>query len=408
MKRVIIVDDAIELGRMLQDTLRVAHPEIPVTVVPSAEEALLESTRFAFDLLVADLRLPGMSGVELIRKIRVHQPNIRVILITALLPEDPLFRQKEEITPDIFMRKPITVSEFLDAAEQLLRLPAPVNRSSAGASSRPEPTGSEPVDDLLNELATVMPGEPAEPDPRSVKKGAGGNDILEEGGLSGILSKLRGQVGALSVILLDERGHPVAQAGALSAIAVEDELASPVISSLSAGMKISYLLGQSMNNSVQAYRGIDIDLVLAPVGQYALIVALKASRTALRLALAFEETLIAQGQLVDAMEEMGLRLQTVIEVHTADEKLAQLSGDSAVLDDPLPPEALAVPPGQDLIKFEALFTQETTGQLDIEDPDSFWETASPGEDSNIARPGVLSFEQAQKLGLFPPDTEEQT
>lgn len=86
MKRVLIVDDAIDLGRMLQDALKVMHPEIPITVVPSAEEALLELTRFSFDLLVTDLRLPGMNGLELIRKIRVRQPNIKVILMTALIP----------------------------------------------------------------------------------------------------------------------------------------------------------------------------------------------------------------------------------------------------------------------------------------------------------------------------------
>ena len=120
MTRVLIVDDAIDLGRMLQDALKVTRPEIPITVVPSAEEALLESTRYTFDLLVTDLRLPGMSGLELISKIRLRQPGIKVILITALTPEDRLFRLKEEVHPDIFIRKPISIANFLESVVNLI------------------------------------------------------------------------------------------------------------------------------------------------------------------------------------------------------------------------------------------------------------------------------------------------
>jgi len=54
MKHILIVDDAYDLARMLQEALRAAHPEISATVVPSGEEAFLESMRMAVDLLVTD------------------------------------------------------------------------------------------------------------------------------------------------------------------------------------------------------------------------------------------------------------------------------------------------------------------------------------------------------------------
>ncbi len=92
MKRVLIVDDAIDLARLLQDAIKTVHPDIPISVVPSAEEALLESTRFTIDVLVTDLRLPGMTGLDLMRKIRVRQPNVKVILMTGLRPEDRLYQ----------------------------------------------------------------------------------------------------------------------------------------------------------------------------------------------------------------------------------------------------------------------------------------------------------------------------
>src|SRR5574338_855143 len=110
MKRVLIVDDAIELGRMLKDALKTVYPDLAVSLVPSAEEALLEANRYRVDLLVSDIRLPGMTGLELIRKIRLRQPEIRVILITGLGQDDNLTRRKDEVHPDIFLRKPIGAS----------------------------------------------------------------------------------------------------------------------------------------------------------------------------------------------------------------------------------------------------------------------------------------------------------
>ncbi len=423
MRRVLIVDDSIDLGRSLQDALKITYPDISVAVVPSAEEALLVSTRFSFDLLVTDLRLPGMNGLELIRKIRVRQPGIRVILMTALMPEDMLVRQKEDVKPEIFIRKPLTASVFLEAVDQLIGDPAPADPpslepgvhpvSAVSASAPPAPAGQ--ADLVLDELAAIMPGEPAEPNPERVQKMTGRltpptdqDPQPEETGLSGLLRELRVRSGALSAFLLDERGRPVARAGDLPGGALEEQLASPVMAALSAGEKVSYLLGQTSYQAVQAYRGTDLDLVLAPVGQYALVVALKPGRSALRLALVFEEALSAQAELGSTLESMGLRLQSVREAAAPQENLAQIGAPGQSAEPEIPPSVLETPLGQDqeLEKLEALFLKKNTGQLNLEDPDSFWDSAELKEGDAVSSSGVLSFEQAQKLGLFPPDEEE--
>ncbi len=410
MRRVLIVDDSIDLGRSLQDALKVTYPDISVAVVPSAEEALLVSTRFSFDLLVTDLRLPGMNGLELIRKIRVRQPGIRVILMTALRPEDKLFRQKEEVKPEIFIRKPLTPSVFLDAVEQLIGAPSAADPVSSEPGAHPAPP-----DAVLNELAAIMPGEPVEPKPVPDKAMAGRLALppdqapeTGETGLSGILRELRSRSNALSALLLDERGRPVARAGDLPGDVLEEQLASPVMAAMSAGEKISYLLGQTAYQSVQAYRGADLDLVLAPVGQYALVVALKPGRSALRLALAFEEALVAQAELASALEGMGLRLPSIMEAGAPQEILAQIGAPGQPAEPEIPSAILETPLGQDqeLEKLEALFLQKNTGQLVLEDPDAFWDSAELQEGGEVSAPGVLNFEQAQKLGLLPPDKEE--
>lgn len=417
MKRVLIVDDAIDLGRLLQDALKTVYPDLPITVVPSAEEAVLESTRFSIDLLVTDVRLPGMTGLELIRKIRVRQPNVKVILMTGLSPEDRLLKQKDEVKPDVFIRKPIVPGVFLEAVEQLIG-----EKSAAGADA-PQPEApvdetspdTEENDEMLRELAAVLPGEPVKHPTRPLG-GRKGTGVLgktpaepEETGLSGVLSRLRSSLNALSTMLLDERGRPVAKAGDLPGMSIETEFTTPMMASLSASAKISYLLGQASTRLVQAYRGVDLDLVIAPVGQYVLLIALRPGRSTLRLALAFEEALFAQSELLVILEGMGLHVQSPVEVGAPEVVLAEMTGlDQEEPQAELSPEILETPLGQDpgLEKFEELFSRKKTGELKIQDPDAFWDEAATGEtQKEETQPGMLSFEQAQKLGLLPDDQE---
>ena len=414
MKRVLIVDDAIDLGRLLQDAIKTVHPDIPISVVPSAEEALLESTRFTIDVLVTDIRLPGMTGVDLVRKIRVRQPNIKVIMMTGLRPEDRLFKQKDEVTPDVFLRKPIMTPDFLDAVDQLL--------GEGKSREQPAPEKPAPVSEqdainaaVLQELAAVLPGEPVEPAaaPAAAYKATGGlkppaEPAPAETGLSAVLSRLRGSLGAISAMLLDERGKPVAQAGDLPDMPIEAQFASPMMASLSAGSKISYLLGQTANTPlVQAYRGTTVDLVIAPTGQYVLLLALPTGRAALRLALACEEALYAQTEIMAALDAMGLRVQTAVEAGAPEVIMAEMGATGQLKEEQALAEILETPLGQDpgLEKFEELFKKKKTGELRMQDPDSFWDAVS-SDRKEVSQPGVLSFEQAQKLGLFPPEEKE--
>jgi CheY-like chemotaxis protein len=398
MKRVLIVDDAIDLARMMQDALKVQYPDIPITVVPSAEEALLESTRLSFDLLVTDLRLPGMSGLELIRKIRVRQPQIKVILITAVVMDDRLMKQKDEIGPDIFMRKPVPIATFLDSAQRLIFGEEEQSKPAPPADSRP-----------------VARQEPARADaPPAPRKVTGRLPSLsatppEERGLSAVLSRIRSSFGALSAMLVDENGRPVAQAGDLPGVISQEQLVPPLMASVNASTRVSYLLGLADVQGVQAFRGSEFDLVVSPVGQFTLLVALKNDRSALRLAPAFEEAVNAQVELRAALEDMGLHLKSVVEVGAPEALLAEMGVASAPAKDSISPAIRETPLGQDpeLAKLEELFSRKKTGQLRLQDPDDFWNSAgSSGEAANVPTSGVLTFEQAQKLGLVPPAGEK--
>jgi DNA-binding NtrC family response regulator len=80
-RRVLIVEDDEIFLRPLQRTLEVAGYEVVVT--PSGEEALDALKGDDVDLLLTDKRLPGMDGVELVRRIRAEHPDLAVIVMTA-------------------------------------------------------------------------------------------------------------------------------------------------------------------------------------------------------------------------------------------------------------------------------------------------------------------------------------
>ena len=409
MKRVLIVDDAIDLGRLFQDALKTAHPGMPITVVPSAEEALLESFRLTIDLLVTDLRLPGMSGIELVRKIRVRQPQVKILMITGITLDARAQKQLEEIHVDFFRRKPLGIGEFLDISDELLgfRVAAPPEPVKPVSEPAPAVTLSRD-DELRQSLEAALPGEPVTPQEKrqtGMLKQPGAQETGQTG-LSARLSYLRSSLGAMAVLLLDESGHVVAEAGDLPEAGMLENLVAPLSAALSAAARVSYQLGQHTSEVVQAFRGQLVDLVVAPIGQYTLLVAQRHGPSMLRLALSFEETLNAQPDLVQALESLGLRVQKVAEVAAVESVLVETVGQETAIPAPdaQPLEALLQQePG--LEQLQALFEKKSSGEIKLSDIDSFWDAAVSSEKSENTAPGMLNYDQAQKLGLLPGENK---
>ncbi len=78
---ILVVDDDEIVCQELKESYNQNH--YTVTVADSAEEALPRLAELDIDLAVVDIRLPGMSGVELVNHIRVNYPEVPVIVITG-------------------------------------------------------------------------------------------------------------------------------------------------------------------------------------------------------------------------------------------------------------------------------------------------------------------------------------
>jgi len=104
----------------LRSSLELSGRSYEILDVASAEEALREMERGRVDLIVTDLRLPEMSGLELIARIRQTNPRMHAILITGQ-PSRQVEAQARSLGVVAFIPKPISTALFLQAVDRALR-----------------------------------------------------------------------------------------------------------------------------------------------------------------------------------------------------------------------------------------------------------------------------------------------
>jgi len=77
---------------------------------------------YAYVLVISDYRMPGLNGMEFLKKIKELNPFVRTILMTAFQVEDKVFREytKEKII-NAFLQKPIGIHDILKEVNTQLR-----------------------------------------------------------------------------------------------------------------------------------------------------------------------------------------------------------------------------------------------------------------------------------------------
>jgi DNA-binding response OmpR family regulator len=108
--RVLVIEDEPQMRSMLSDNLEFEGYE--VTAVDSAEQALLEMERFNFALLIVDVMLDGMSGMELCNTLRRRGSRVPIIMLTARSHESDRIRGLDAGADD-YVTKPFSVRELL-------------------------------------------------------------------------------------------------------------------------------------------------------------------------------------------------------------------------------------------------------------------------------------------------------
>jgi DNA-binding NtrC family response regulator len=123
-KRLIgIVDGEFDIVQLYRDALIASGFSVSAFTNPLIAFEHFKINKKSYVLIISDLRMPGLDGIGLIKKVKNMNPDIRTILVTAFEVDDNIFEQytRENII-DGFLQKPITLRDLVTEVENQLRI----------------------------------------------------------------------------------------------------------------------------------------------------------------------------------------------------------------------------------------------------------------------------------------------
>jgi DNA-binding NtrC family response regulator len=140
-KTVLIVDDDEMLRRVLCTAINWCG--FQTLDAGDGEEAWRIYTKERPAVVIADIYMPKMNGLLLLRHIRRYEPDAKVVLITG----GSTFRQlahDPDSRPDGFLQKPFSVVDIMEIVRNLTMQKNTPPRDTAAAQSEPEPVNERP------------------------------------------------------------------------------------------------------------------------------------------------------------------------------------------------------------------------------------------------------------------------
>ena len=109
--KTLLVDD----DELIRDSLKIAFSAkgCAMRVAESAEEGIAAISEEPFDIIISDLRLPGMNGLDFIKQAAVIQPEAIRFLITAYR-DDHIISEAVRIGVNEFIEKPFSVKVLVN------------------------------------------------------------------------------------------------------------------------------------------------------------------------------------------------------------------------------------------------------------------------------------------------------
>jgi CheY-like chemotaxis protein len=341
---VLIVDDHREIRVTYRTNLEVLNEDLKVIDVPSGEEALLEAKLNPIDVLVSDIKLAGISGLELLDKIKAFNPDVKVILVTGLVDVE-IRREVARLNAEAFFLKPIDVEEFQNTVLRLLGL----------------------KEGLISDKN--IPGQQTEELPF---------------GLPERIDHLCQVLDAYAVMLVDDRGKIAARSGSFPDDTDVSEIVPDLLATFGVIRKISSRLGKKNPEDLWYFSGSQYDLYWGHVGsRYGILVAAKPFRDDYGVARNLRVILEAEWGMEWMLEDQRPAVEGA---QPDDHHRREKPGNENLQED------------NELLMG---IIQKSQG-VSQDSVDEFWDQAE-GENINLSHKNqdVISFEKARELGLTP-------
>src|SRR3954451_24216173 len=115
--RVLVIEDEPELRRVLVQALR--EDGYAVDEAADGPDGLFKATAWAYDLVLLDLMLPGLDGLDLLRRLRRQKPT--PVLVLTARDAIPDRAGGLDLGPDAYVVKPFPLAEVLPRARAIIR-----------------------------------------------------------------------------------------------------------------------------------------------------------------------------------------------------------------------------------------------------------------------------------------------
>lgn len=151
-KRVLVIDDDPVVGKSFD---RVLTPKgYAVIAASSGEEALAKLANETYDVVYTDIRMPGMDGLEVARRIKAVRPWLPVVIVTGYGTEANE-AEARELGVTGFLHKPLSPEMIEGSASSAFPAAAPVTRAVAQAAVEEEAPQPEPARKPMSPLGTL-------------------------------------------------------------------------------------------------------------------------------------------------------------------------------------------------------------------------------------------------------------
>jgi DNA-binding NtrC family response regulator len=118
-EKILVVDDEPDMLRLLSMILR-DKTAYDVTTTNNPVEALELARKGGFDILITDLKMPGLDGIELLNAVRGFDPDIPIIIITAYATAESAAEAMDKNAFD-FITKPFRKEQIIFTIDRAVK-----------------------------------------------------------------------------------------------------------------------------------------------------------------------------------------------------------------------------------------------------------------------------------------------
>lgn len=241
---VLVVDDAPQICKALSDVLSTSG--YAVRTAPSGERALQIMDATEFDLIITDLKMSGMSGMDLIARVKERAPDMSIVILSGFGDMDDVIGAMRAGISD-YLKKPFSIDEVLEVVKREVRK----SQARAGTAGTATSTAAQPT------AAGETPAKPARvyifsrPDLEKIET---------------TLTRLRAQAAAESVLLIEETGYVIAAKGMVADKDVQ-ALSSLIVGGRSMNNQLATLLGEGDGFAMNYLEGQRMSVYTTGLGQ---------------------------------------------------------------------------------------------------------------------------------------------